>query len=172
MPRGAGCRRRASRGSTSASLASVRAFADRLATGPLDLLVNNAGRDGAAALPARPTDGFELQFGTNHLGHFALTGLLLPRAAGRPAPRVVTVSSIAHHRGRDRRARRQPGASGVPPAAAYGSSKLANLLFALELQRRAVAGRASTLTSTAAHPGVAATNLVSQRAGARWERRG
>jgi len=137
-----------------ADLASVRAFAAGW-DGPLDLLVNNAG---VMALPQRRTaDGFELQLGTNHLGHFALTGLLLEALLAAPRPRVVTVASVAHRMGRidfgdlqsERRYRKWP---------AYGQSKLANLLFMLELQRRADAAGAR-LTSVAAHPGWAATNL-------------
>jgi NAD(P)-dependent dehydrogenase (short-subunit alcohol dehydrogenase family) len=110
------------------------------------------------APPRRETaDGFELQLGTNHLGHFALTGLLTPKLKAAPAARVVTVTSGAHRFGsidfddlqRRRRYMRWP---------AYGQSKLANLLFALELQRRAVAADLE-LRSMAAHPGYAATNL-------------
>ena len=144
-----------------ASLASVHALADRL-EGPLDLLVNNAG----VMTPPRhrtTADGFELQFGTNHLGHFALTGLLMPNLLAAPAPRVTTVSSIAHHSGDGRVAEGNP-AQGYNPQTAYGRSKLANLLFATELQRRATAS-GSRLTSTAAHPGVSATNLVASRDG-------
>jgi len=147
-----------------ADLGSVRAFARDLPGDRLDLLVNNAG---VMATPRRTTaDGFELQLGTNHLGHFALTGLLLPRllAGSMPAgptpdgpARVVTVSSALHRRGRldrdDLMLER-----GYTPYRAYGQSKLANLLFALELQRRADAAGAP-LASLAAHPGYAATNL-------------
>jgi NAD(P)-dependent dehydrogenase (short-subunit alcohol dehydrogenase family) len=138
-----------------ADLASVRRFAEAHRTGGLDLLVNNAG---VMALPLRRTaDGFEMQFGTNHLGHFALTGLLLPALLARPGARVVTVSSGLHKIGRidfdnlnaERRYRRWR---------AYGQSKLANLLFTLELQRRADAAGAALLAA-AAHPGFAATNL-------------
>ncbi|MBO1767321.1 oxidoreductase [Allobranchiibius sp. GilTou38] len=139
-----------------ASLASVRAFAEGIEE-PLDLLVNNAG----LMEPPRyreTVDGHELQFGTNHLGHFALTALLLPRLLQAAAPRVTTVSSIAHFRGTDAVLEGNPPQTYVP-GTAYGQSKLANLLFALELQRRADrAGLA--LTSTAAHPGVASTGLV------------
>ena len=115
------------------------------------------------APPRRTTkDGFELQFGTNHLGHFALTGLLLGALEGRGDARVVTVSSTAHRMGRinfddlngERRYRRWR---------AYGQSKLANLLFALELDRRLRAS-GSTVKSLAAHPGYAATNLQSAAA--------
>jgi NAD(P)-dependent dehydrogenase (short-subunit alcohol dehydrogenase family) len=145
-----------------ASLDSVRAFAERFRSkhDGLDLLVNNAG---VMAPPRRRTaDGFELQFGTNHLGHFALTGLLLPAMEGREDARVVTLSSNAHKFGRiafgnlsgDRRYFRWR---------AYGQSKLANLLFALELDRRLRAS-GSTVKSLAAHPGYAATNLQSAAA--------
>jgi NAD(P)-dependent dehydrogenase (short-subunit alcohol dehydrogenase family) len=145
-----------------ASLASVRSFAERFAAKHknLDLLINNAG---VMAPPRRRTaDGFELQFGTNHLGHFALTNLLLPLMEGREDARVVTLSSTAHRMGRiafdnlngDRRYFRWN---------AYGQSKLANLLFALELDRRLRAS-SSTVKSLAAHPGYAATNLQSAAA--------
>jgi NAD(P)-dependent dehydrogenase (short-subunit alcohol dehydrogenase family) len=138
-----------------ADLSSVRAFAAGF-TGPLDLLVNNAG---VMAVPRRQTvDGFELQLGINHLGHFALTGLLLPALlASGNRPRVVTVSSGEHRRGRidfdDLMSERSYG-----PMRAYQRSKLANLLFAFELQRRADAAGVDLL-SVAAHPGFAATNL-------------
>jgi NAD(P)-dependent dehydrogenase (short-subunit alcohol dehydrogenase family) len=139
-----------------ASLSSVRDFAARW-QGPLDLLVNNAG----VMTPPhyRETeDGFELQLGTNHLGHFALTGLLLPALLESAAPRVVTVSSIAHHDGRPTVLEGNPEST-YQPQRAYGNSKLANLLFARELHKRATAA-ASPLVSTAAHPGVSATELV------------
>jgi NAD(P)-dependent dehydrogenase (short-subunit alcohol dehydrogenase family) len=149
-----------------ASLSSVRDFAARVA-GPVDLLVNNAG---VMAPPTRRTteDGFELQFGTNHLGHFALTGLLLPALLAAPAPRVTTVASLAHNQG-DAHVVEGSSEGDYSPRTTYGRSKLANLLFALELHRRATAA-ASRLTSTAAHPGVAVTNLVASRdgMGARW----
>jgi NAD(P)-dependent dehydrogenase (short-subunit alcohol dehydrogenase family) len=143
-----------------ADLASVRAFAAEWGDEPLDLLVNNAG---VMALPRRTTaDGFELQLGTNHLGHFVLTGLLLGSLLRADDPRVVTISSMAHRMGRmrwddlhgERRYQRW---------LAYGQAKLANLLFAFELQRRSdTAG--SPLRSLAAHPGYAATNLQFQSA--------
>ena len=139
-----------------ADLASVRTFA-RSWEGGLDLLVNNAG---VMAIPERRTaDGFEMQLGTNHLGHFALTSLLLPHLTDR----VVTVSSVAHHGGRIdledlNWQRRRYAAWG-----AYQQSKLANLLFTLELQRRlSVSG--STVRALAAHPGYSATNLQSHSA--------
>jgi NAD(P)-dependent dehydrogenase (short-subunit alcohol dehydrogenase family) len=137
-----------------ADLASVREFA---ADAPerIDLLVNNAG---VMALPeGRTADGFEMQLGTNHLGHFALTGLVLDKLLRGTAPRVVTVSSGLHRRGRidfdDLQSERA-----YDKWAAYGQSKLANLLFAYELQRRASAA-ALPLRSLAVHPGLAATNL-------------
>ena len=146
-----------------ASLASVRAFAAGVVDrGPLDLLVNNAG----VMYPPkwRPTaDGFELQFGTNHLGHFALTGLLLPALLAAPEPRVTTVASLAHRYGDERVLEGNP-AEGYDPRTSYGQSKLANLLFALELHRRATAS-GSRLTSTAAHPGVTVTNLFTSQDG-------
>jgi len=148
-----------------ASLDSIRTFADRLhAEVPsLDLLVNNAG---VMAIPRQQTaDGFEMQFGTNHLGHFALTGLLLPSMVGREGSRVVTVSSTAHKPGRidfdD-----LMGERSYRKWSAYNQSKLANLLFAYELQRRLDAAGLPTL-SVAAHPGYAATNL--QQVGPRME---
>ncbi|CAA9506411.1 MAG: probable oxidoreductase/Short-chain dehydrogenase [uncultured Solirubrobacterales bacterium] len=140
-----------------ADLFSVRSFATAFgeAHDGLDLLVNNAG---VMALPHRTTsDGFEMQFGTNHLGHFALTGLLLPRLSPRPDPRVVTVSSGAHKMGKIDFGDLQ-GERSYKKWKAYGQSKLANLLFAFELARRASAA-GLPLTSVAAHPGYAATNL-------------
>ncbi|MFM8998562.1 MAG: oxidoreductase, partial [Actinomycetota bacterium] len=137
-----------------ASLASVRAFASRW-SGGLDILVNNAG---VMAIPRRETaDGFEMQFGTNHLGHFALTGLLLGSLRERPGARVVTVSSNLHRRGTiafdDLMGERRYRAWG-----AYAQSKLANLLFTSELQRRLQA-KGDAVTAVAVHPGYAATNL-------------
>ena len=138
-----------------ADLAAVRAFAEALPHDQVDLLINNAG---LMAPPRRLTqDGFESQFGTNHLGHFALTGLLLGRLLAAPAPRVVTLSSGAHRIGRINFDDLQ-GEQRYNNWTAYGQSKLANLMFCFELQRRAsVAG--TTLRSLAAHPGYAATNL-------------
>jgi NAD(P)-dependent dehydrogenase (short-subunit alcohol dehydrogenase family) len=140
-----------------ASLDSVRSFAERYRSSHdgLDLLINNAG---VMAPPRKRTaDGFELQFGTNHLGHFALTAQLIGAMEGRDDARVVTLSSQAHRTGRisfdnldgDRHYFRWR---------AYGQSKLANLLFALELERR-LSAAGSTVKSMAAHPGYAATNL-------------
>jgi NAD(P)-dependent dehydrogenase (short-subunit alcohol dehydrogenase family) len=138
-----------------ADLDSVRAFAERLEEERLDLLINNAG---VMAPPRRTTkDGFESQFGTNHLGHFALTGQLLPRLLAAPAPRVVTLTSGAHRIGRINFSNLQ-GERRYVAWLAYAQSKLANLMFALELQRRATAA-GTALESMAAHPGYAATNL-------------
>ncbi|MCL2780099.1 MAG: oxidoreductase [Actinomycetia bacterium] len=156
-----------------ASLDSVRQFAAGFVSAPsagagtvgepvLDLLINNAG---VMAPPRRAftREGFELQFGTNHLGHFVLTGMLLPALLRSPAPRVVTVSSIAHHYGgADVLAANASGR--YRPRHAYGNSKLANLLFAIGLQHRTSA-RGLPLTSTAAHPGVAYTGLFSDPQG-------
>ncbi|HRY09826.1 MAG: SDR family oxidoreductase [Actinobacteria bacterium] len=147
-------------------LASVHAAAESLPVASLDVLVNNAG---VMAPPlGRTADGFETQIGTNHLGHFALTGLLLPRMPidGGDA-RVVTVSSGAHRMGSvdvdDLNYERRKYSSWP----AYGQSKLANLLFMAELDRRAHAAD-WTLRSVAAHPGYAATNL--QFAGPKYAR--
>jgi NAD(P)-dependent dehydrogenase (short-subunit alcohol dehydrogenase family) len=140
-----------------ADLASVRGFADRIRAGNphIDLLINNAG---VMAAPYRRTaDGFELQLGTNHLGHFALTGLLLPLLHGRPDARVVTVSSNNHKGGQIRFDDLQGGGR-YSRWGAYAQSKLANLLFAFELNRRLRAG-GWRLISVAAHPGYSATNL-------------
>ncbi|WP_205699586.1 oxidoreductase [Conexibacter sp. SYSU D00693] len=135
-----------------ADLASVRAFADAWGDAPIAGLVANAG---VMATPLRRTaDGFELQFGTNHLGHFALVNLLLEHVTDR----VVVVSSMAHRQGAidlddlnwERRSFRT--------WSAYGQSKLANLLFVSELQRR-LDGAGSPVRAIAAHPGYAATNL-------------
>jgi NAD(P)-dependent dehydrogenase (short-subunit alcohol dehydrogenase family) len=129
---------------------------------PMDLLVNNAG---VMAPPSwTPTiDGFELQFGTNHLGHFALTGRLLPWLLAAEQPRVVTIASLAHRSGGLDVLSGNP-ASGYHRQRAYANSKLANLLFARELHRRATEHGIS-LTSTAAHPGLSATGLVADREG-------
>ena len=125
-----------------ASLASVRRFAEAFpaAHSRLDMLINNAG---VMAIPRRVTaDGFEMQLGTNHLGHFALTGLLLPLILQTPSSRIVTVSSGAHMFGKinfdDLQSERSYSKFGV-----YGQSKLANLLFAYELQRKLVSGWAA-----------------------------
>ncbi|WOX24496.1 oxidoreductase [Streptomyces solicathayae] len=148
-----------------ADLGSVREFAAALPYERLDLLVNNAG---VMALPyGRTADGFETQFGVNHLGHFALTGLLLPRLLAAPGARVVSVSSGFHalsdldmgDLNSERKYRRW---------IAYGRSKTANLLFVHELARRLGAAGAE-LVAAAAHPGYAATNL--QSASARLEGR-
>jgi len=143
------------------SLASVRRFADAW-QGPLNLLVNNAGVMAPRKWVAT-ADGFELQFGTNHLGHFVLTGLLLTALKAGSTSRVVTVASIAHHRGRADLLDGNPAQS-YQPERAYGNSKLANLLFGAELQRRAAA-HGWAMTSTMAHPGVSATGLATSPQG-------
>lgn len=148
-----------------ADLASVRQFAEAYQGKykALDILINNAG---VMALPYRKTkDGFEMQFGTNHLGHFALTGLLLPVILATPSARVVTVSSGAHRTGRIAFDNLQ-GEKSYQRWAAYSQTKLANLLFAYELQRRFEAAGAAAI-SVACHPGYVATNL--QAAGPRME---
>ncbi len=142
-----------------AELDSVRAFARRTADAfpRVDVLLNNAGL-GLQRARAVTVDGFERQFGTNHLGHFALTGLLMPALLAAPGSRMVAISSIAHRRGRidfdDLQGERRYNGS-----KAYSQSKLANLMFAFELDRRARAA-GSRLVSVAAHPGVATTGFV------------
>lgn len=140
-----------------ADLSSVRAAAESVSA--LDVLINNAG---IMAVPYGTTvDGFERQFGTNHLGHAALTWLLLPALRRRPGARVVTVASLAHQYGQmnfddpnwERRSYSLRGS--------YGQSKLANILFARELERRS-----SDVTSIAAHPGITATDLTDNMASA------
>ena len=142
-----------------ADLGSVREFAAAFIDehDGLDLLINNAG----IMAPPRSTtvDGFEMQIGTNHLGHFALTGLLLGSLNARSSSRVVTVSSGAHRIGKIRLDDLQSERS-YKRWSAYGQSKLANLLFTFELDRRARAA-GLTLKAVAAHPGYAATNLQS-----------
>ncbi len=136
-------------------LASVRAFAESFTDERLDLLVNNAG---VMAPPRRLTkDGFESQLGTNHLGHFALTGLLLRKLLAAPEPRIVTVSSGAHRIGTIHFDDLQ-GERRYNNWLWYGQSKLANLMFCFELQKRASAANTS-LKSLAVHPGYARTNL-------------
>ena len=147
-----------------ADLDSVRRFAAEFLSEdrPVDLLINNAG---VMAIPERRTtpQGFEMQFGTNHLGHFALTALLLPALLRQPESRVVTVASIAHKGGKlnfdDLNAERS-----YDPRGAYQQSKLANLVFGLEFDRRLRAHAAKT-ASVIAHPGVAVTNIVSNGMG-------
>ena len=146
-----------------ANLASIADFAQRMhARQSLDLLVNNAG---VMALPRRQTtvDGFEMQLGTNYLGHFALTARLLPLLRRANGPRVVNVSSLAHRTGFIDIDDLQ-GARAYSPWKAYGQSKLATLMFALELQRRSDAN-GWNLTSTAAHPGFARTGLFASGPG-------
>ena len=151
-----------------ASLASIRAAAEELRAGHdrLDLVINNAG----LMMPpyGRTEDGFELQFGTNHLGHFALTGLLLDRMMAVPGSRVVTLSSNGHRMGRIDFGNLQ-WEHGYRRPAAYGRSKLANLLFTYELQRRMAAAGAAT-AALAAHPGTSRTELTRHLPG--WMRAG
>ena len=142
------------------SLTSVReAAAEMVAAYPrIDLLINNAG----VMYPPKSTtaDGFELQFGTNHLGHFALTGLLLGNLLPVDGSRVVVVASIAHNiRAKIDFADLQWERRRYDRVAAYGQSKLANLMFAYDLQRRLATAKAKTV-AVAAHPGVAATELI------------
>jgi NAD(P)-dependent dehydrogenase (short-subunit alcohol dehydrogenase family) len=151
-----------------ASLESVRAFAEHYPHERLDLLINNAG---VMVPPYTDTvDGFELQFATNHLGHFALSGLLLQRLLATPRARVVTISSTAHKIGRIDFADLQSKGS-YRRWRAYGQSKLANLLFTFELDRRLRAADAELL-SVAAHPGYSATNLQFAATPSRIERLG
>jgi NAD(P)-dependent dehydrogenase (short-subunit alcohol dehydrogenase family) len=141
-----------------ASLSSIRSAADELRStySKIDLLINNAA---VLWTPKSTTaDGFELQFGTNHLGHFALTGLLLDRLLTVPDSRVVTMSSLDHLFGRiefdNLQGERQYSRSG-----AYRHAKLANLMFSHELQRRLAAARAMTI-AVAAHPGMSSSDLI------------
>jgi NAD(P)-dependent dehydrogenase (short-subunit alcohol dehydrogenase family) len=145
-----------------ADLASIHAFAADVASSydGIDLLINNAG---VMAIPRRETaDGFEMQLGTNHLGHFALTAQLWPRIAASPAARVVTVSSSMAFVGKldldDLQSGRHYG-----PLRTYAMSKLANLHFMLELGRRAPG-----VVSVAAHPGASATNLQRESGFSAW----
>ncbi|TFV59221.1 SDR family NAD(P)-dependent oxidoreductase [Mycobacterium sp. PS03-16] len=141
------------------SLRSVRATAEALkAAHPrIDLLINNAG----VMYPPKQTtaDGFELQFGTNHLGHFALTGLLLDTLLATPGSRVVTVSSVGHRIHAAIHFDDLQWERSYNRVGAYGQSKLANLLFTYELQRRLAAANADTI-AVAAHPGLSNTELM------------
>ncbi len=146
-----------------ASLASIADFSQRmLSRQSLDLLINNAG---VMALPRRETtaDGFEMQFGTNYLGHFALTARLLPLLRKASEPRIVSVSSLAHRTAFIDFDDLQ-GARVYSPWKAYGQSKLAMLIFARELQRRSDAA-GWNLISSAAHPGFSRTNLFASGPG-------
>ena len=141
------------------SLASVRAAAEALRTAhpTIDLLLDNAG---VMYPPKQVTaDGFELQFGTNHLGHFALTGLLLDHLLSVEGSRVVVVASIAHNIQADIHFDDLQWEHGYNRVAAYGQSKLANLMFTYELQRRLAAAGAKTI-AVAAHPGISNTELM------------
>jgi NAD(P)-dependent dehydrogenase (short-subunit alcohol dehydrogenase family) len=141
------------------SLASVRAAAEELRAGhdKIDLLVNNAG---VMYTPlTRTADGFELQFGTNHLGHFALTGLLLDRLTSGAGSRIVTISSVGHRIRAKIHFDDLQWERGYSRVGAYGQSKLANLLFTYELQRRLAAAGSPTV-ALAAHPGGSNTELA------------
>jgi NAD(P)-dependent dehydrogenase (short-subunit alcohol dehydrogenase family) len=147
------------------SLASVANFSDRMLAQnrPIDLLINNAG---VMTPPTRKTtaDGFELQFGTNHLSHFALTGRLLPLLRCGGQPRVVTVSSLTHRIGGEIHFDDLQWTRKYKPTAAYAQSKLANLLFTFELQRRSDANGWG-LMCNAAHPGASTTDLLANGPG-------
>ncbi|MBX2896107.1 MAG: SDR family oxidoreductase [Cyclobacteriaceae bacterium] len=149
-----------------ADLYSIKAFASKMIARdePINLLINNAG---VMTPPKRleTVDGFELQFGTNHLGHFALTAQLLPLLRKAADARVVTVSSVANREGQINFDDLQSTSSYVPMKA-YSQAKLANLMFALELQRQSEK-HGWGVTSIAAHPGVSRTNLLITGAG-RW----
>ncbi len=148
-----------------ASQTSVREFAARFTSAPLDLLINNAG---VMAVPHREltVDGFERQFATNYLGPFALTALLLPTIRSQTGSRIVTVSSSATKWGKIDFNNLQGERLYKPMLQAYAQSKLADSIFALELQRRLKAV-GSPIISTAAHPGYAVTNLQTSRPGER-----
>jgi len=153
-----------------ADLSSIKDFASRMTSKgqAIDLLINNAG---VMTPPKRleTTDGFELQFGTNHIGHFALTAQLLPLLSKSPGARVVTLSSIASREGVINFDDLQSKSS-YAPGKAYSQSKLANLMFALELQRQSEK-HGWGIVSIAAHPGVSRTNLLITGAG-RWSAAG
>lgn len=150
-----------------ADLRSVHAAAEQVRSmteNRLDILVNNAG---VMMTPRKSTvDGFELQFGTNHLGHAALTWLLMPALRATPGSRVVTLSSPTARMGRIRTSDPNFEHRTYDPFSAYGQAKLANLMFALELDRRA-RSKGLDLVSVAAHPGYASTKLVANMAGSR-----
>jgi NAD(P)-dependent dehydrogenase (short-subunit alcohol dehydrogenase family) len=147
-----------------ASLQSVREFAEREGDRPLDLLINNAGTGGA---PKREltVDGFERVFGTNYLGPFTLTGLLLPALLRTARPRVVTIASSASKLGKIDFDNLQSELSYRPMWGAYSQAKLADLIFALEFQRR-IDATGTKLMSAACHPGYAITNLEKYTSGA------
>lgn len=141
-------------------LASINAFAERFmdAHEKLDLLVNNAG---IMATPYRTTkDGFESQLGTNHLGHFALTAKLMPSISAAPSARIVNVSSVGHRSGDIDFDALLLDRSNYKRWRAYYRSKLANLLFTYEMHRRLECAQIGNISSLAAHPGVARTNLA------------
>ncbi len=138
-------------------LATVRSLAQRAAAQGVDMLINNAGVMGVPQ--GETAQGFETQFGVNYLSHFVLTGSLLEALRSRPHPRVVSLSSLAHRMGKINFEDLQ-SKQGYKPFPAYGQSKLAMLMFAIELQRRSDK-HGWGLLSVAAHPGFATTNLMS-----------
>ncbi len=144
-------------------LGLVKQFSDQFKNryNRLDILINNAG----VMVPPykRTKDGYELQFGTNHLGHFTLTGLLMPLILETPDSRIVTVSSIAARNGQIN-FENLDGSKRYNPMTYYRQSKFANLLFAVELQHR-LSGKGSKTISVACHPGISNTNLVSRGSG-------
>ncbi len=145
------------------TLQSVRSFAEQVvAGGTLDILVNNAGIMGLAQRQVT-VDGFEMQLGTNYLGHFALTGLVLPALLASPAPRVVSVASLAHKRGQIHFDDLQLEKN-YTPVGAYAQTKLAMLMYAHELQRQSAA-HGSQLVSVAAHPGWSSTSIARELKG-------
>lgn len=153
-----------------ASLQSIRQFSEAF-TGKfdrLDVLLNNAG---IMMVPyGKTADGFERQLGTNHLGHFALTGLLLDKLLATPGSRIVNISSLAHRQGEmDFDNLQFENGTGYTPQKAYGRSKLANLLFTYELQRRLEAAGTETI-AIAAHPGVSNTALADHFPGVKYLR--
>ncbi len=148
------------------NLSSIQTFSESVPFSRLDLLINNAG---VMIPPYELTvDGFERQFGTNHLGHFALTGYLLPLLTSTPSSRIVTITSIAAIKGTIQFANYN-GKYGYNPMTFYRQSKLANFLFARELDRRLKIHQKSTI-SVACHPGLAYSNLLSKGSGkkAHW----
>jgi NAD(P)-dependent dehydrogenase (short-subunit alcohol dehydrogenase family) len=142
------------------SLASVAAFSEQFSQQHerLDLLVNNAG---VMAIPFEKTaDGLEMQFATNHLGHFALTSRLLPLLKRSPAARIVNVSSLAHRNAKMDKSNIMTGEKGYSAMTVYSNTKLYNVLFTLELDRRLKASDISNVVAACAHPGITRTNLL------------
>jgi NAD(P)-dependent dehydrogenase (short-subunit alcohol dehydrogenase family) len=143
------------------SLGSIRAAADEVKgrLDRIDVLINNAGV--MFAPQDKTADGFEMQLGTNHLGHFAWTGLLIDRLLSVPGSRIVTHSSVGHNLASQANLDNLHNEEGLSPPVAYNHSKLANLMFHYELQRRLTASGAATI-AVAAHPGLSNTTLLNQ----------